>query len=115
MERAIVGKRVVFTGALSMSRDVIVRMVHTSGGIPQGRITKDTDFLVIGRRPGASKTKDAQEAGVEIIGERDFARMFRPPREEKQEPPKSHQVKEEPPRETRPVITIERKARRQWT
>ena len=112
MERSIVGKRVVFTGALSMSRNVIVRMVHTSGGIPQGRITKDTDFLVVGRRPGASKTKDADLLGVEIIGEADLMHLFRapsylpaPPREEK----------EEPPRETRPVITIERKARRQWT
>ncbi len=64
------GKAFVVTGTLeSMSRDVVAERVRALGGTFQSSIARDTTYLVVGGKVGASKLKKAQEYGTEIIDE----------------------------------------------
>lgn len=73
-------KQIVFTGALStMTRSEAAKRVRACGGIMQGAVTQDTDFLVLGnKRRGVStkqlKAKKLMSLGldIQIIIEDDF-------------------------------------------
>ncbi|MCL1702289.1 BRCT domain-containing protein [Lysinibacillus sp. Bpr_S20] len=73
-------KQIVFTGALStMTRSEAVKRVRACGGILQGAITQDTDFLILGdkRRGISSKQLKAEKLislgqDIQIIIEDDF-------------------------------------------
>lgn len=43
------GKYFVFTGALKMQRKEAMEIVASKGGIPEGGVTKNTNYLVVGR------------------------------------------------------------------
>ncbi|BDH62823.1 hypothetical protein MTP04_29530 [Lysinibacillus sp. PLM2] len=73
-------KRIVFTGALStMTRSEAAKKVRALGGILQGAVTKETDFVILGKKHrGISikhlKAKQLISLGfdIQIILEDDF-------------------------------------------
>lgn len=73
-------KRIVFTGALStMTRSEASRKVRSFGGILQGAVTRETDFVILGdkRRGKSSKQLKAEQLislgeDIQILLEDDF-------------------------------------------
>lgn len=64
------GKSFVITGSLeSMSRDEAAEKIRTLGGTFQTSVAKDTTYLVVGEKVGASKLKKAEKFGTEVINE----------------------------------------------
>jgi DNA ligase (NAD+) len=75
-ENSFTGKKVVFTGELSVySRSEAEGLILRSGGQPSSSVSKETDFLVAGEHPG-SKYEKAKHLGVTIIDEGQFKRML---------------------------------------
>jgi DNA ligase (NAD+) len=69
------GKTIVFTGSLeTMSRDEAKAQAERLGARAAGSVSAKTDLVVAG--PGArSKLKKAEEFGVRVIGEADWAQI----------------------------------------
>jgi len=87
------GSEIAFTGTLqTMSRQQAFELVSQFGARPEIKVTKKTDFLVLGEqdplrlRPGAKLSAKAQKAQdlrakgqkIELLGEDDFLRMITP-------------------------------------
>ncbi len=65
----VAGKTFVLTGALSqMTRRQAREQIRSVGGKVTGSVSKNTDYLVAGEKPG-SKLARAQELGVGILSE----------------------------------------------
>ena len=65
----LTGKKFVFTGSLpTLSRPDASELVKKAGGIVTSSVTKDTDYVVVGEKPG-SKYQKAQKLGLTIIDE----------------------------------------------
>lgn len=72
----IQGKNFVFTGSLSRyTRAEAKELVIAHGGYVASQISRNTDFLVAGEQSGAKKAK-AQEIGINVINEDEFAKML---------------------------------------
>ncbi len=70
------GKSFVFTGELkNYSRREAKDLVESLGGRSVNSVSKNTDYVVIGKNPG-SKFKKAQDFGVKIIGEEEFLKLI---------------------------------------
>jgi len=68
----LAGKVFVLTGALpSMTRDEAKDRIQALGGKVTGSVSKKTDFVVYGDKPG-SKLKKAQDLDVETLDEEQF-------------------------------------------
>lgn len=66
----LVGKSFVITGSLSsMSRDEAAEDIRNLGGTFQTSVVKDTTYLVVGGKVGASKLNKAKSYGTTIINE----------------------------------------------
>ena len=66
------GKTFVFTGILdNMSRYEAKNKIRALGGNVLNSISKNTDFVVVGKEPG-SKYDNAKKLGVKIIDEIEF-------------------------------------------
>jgi len=71
------GKIFVFTGEMeSISREKAQEKVKVLGGKTPNSISKNTDFLVLGKNPG-SKYEKAKELGIKIISEKEFLDLIK--------------------------------------
>jgi DNA ligase (NAD+) len=69
-EGPLVGKTFVITGTLpNMSREVAAERIEAAGGKVTNSVSKNTDYLVAGADPGASKFNKAKQIGTEVIDE----------------------------------------------
>lgn len=71
----IQGKTVVFTGKISQPRHAFQKMVEDHGGIAGSDITKATNYLVVGEKPG-SKLFRATSLGIQTISEGEFLKLL---------------------------------------
>ncbi|MEM8980260.1 MAG: hypothetical protein AAGD04_12300 [Pseudomonadota bacterium] len=76
---AYFGKRLVFTGAFTMPREIAAKRATAEGYLCQNQVTPDTDILVFGKLPRGTNAKVAKaqalmEAGypVEVLSEEAF-------------------------------------------
>jgi len=66
----LVGKSFVITGSLTtMSREQAADRIRALGGTFQSSIARDTTYLAVGGKIGASKLKKATEYGTKVIDE----------------------------------------------
>jgi len=66
----LTGISIVVTGTLNtMSREEVANRVRALGGTFQSAVAKDTTYLAVGDKVGASKLKKATDYGVEVIDE----------------------------------------------
>ncbi|MEO8862924.1 MAG: NAD-dependent DNA ligase LigA [Candidatus Saccharimonadales bacterium] len=73
----LAGKKFAVTGTLSsMSRDAAADKIRQLGGVFQSSVGKDTDYLVIGEKVGASKVVKAKQFGVEVISENSLIELI---------------------------------------
>ncbi len=71
----LAGQIVVITGTLeSISRNEAQDLVRSMGGKPGASVSKNTDYLVIGDKPG-SKLDQARKLGIEVLDEQAFLRL----------------------------------------
>jgi NAD-dependent DNA ligase len=69
------GKTVVFTGTFpGMTRAEAAEIAEKLGAKVSGSLSAKTDFLIVGEKAG-SKLKKAQEMGVTVISDADWARI----------------------------------------
>jgi len=62
-------KQIVFTGALStMTRSEAAKRVRACGGIMQGAVTQDTDFLILGNKRRGISTKQLKAEKLMSLG-----------------------------------------------
>ena len=73
----LAGKTFVLTGTLSeMTRDEAKDRIVALGGKVTGSVSKKTDYVVFGERPG-SKLSKAQQLGVESLDESQFETLLK--------------------------------------
>ena len=71
------GKTFVITGELdAMTRDEASEAIRMQGGKATGSVSANTDYLVVGRNPGATKQGDADEHDTKRIGEKELLAML---------------------------------------
>ena len=72
----LAGKTLVFTGELdSMTREQAKELVIQQGGRVSESVSRSTDFLVVGTRPGGTKTDNARKYATKTLKEREFLRL----------------------------------------
>ena len=70
----LAGKKVLFTGTLSMPRAKAQKMALDAGGEVAGSVSRTLDYLVVGENPG-SKVDKARKLGIAIVNEAEFAAL----------------------------------------
>lgn len=71
------GKKFVITGTLEhMSRDIAAEKIRALGGTFQTSVSKDTDYLVVGKNVGASKLAKAEKYGTKQIDEQELLKLI---------------------------------------
>lgn len=73
---ALDGKNIVFTGALSESRNAHAEKVKVVGANYVSAISGKTDYLVVGKNPGESKLTAAKKHKVKKITEKQWLKML---------------------------------------
>ncbi len=68
------GRRVLFTGSLSMPRNKAQRLAEGAGAVLAGSVSRKLDYLVVGDKPG-SKLERARALGVSVLTEEEFVRL----------------------------------------
>ena len=72
----LAGKTFVLTGSMeTMTREDAEAKIRSLGGSASGSVSKKTSYVVAGQNAG-SKLEKAQELGVEVLTEEEFARML---------------------------------------
>lgn len=76
-ENPFMGKSVVVTGKLdNYTRDGIKTRLLELGANPVSKVSRRTDYLILGERPG-SKLVKARTLGIVILSEQEFEDMIR--------------------------------------
>ena len=71
------GKKIVFTGELSMPRRVFANMAASVGFAVVGSVSKKTSYLFWDGEISSGKTSRAEELGISMISEEEFVEMVR--------------------------------------
>jgi len=79
----IEGRTVVFTGKISIPRHKAQKLVIEHGGIPGSSVTRKTDYLVVGGKPG-SKLAKATLLHVQVLTEKEFWDLLRGEKQEEE-------------------------------
>ncbi len=75
--KKLAGKSFVLTGALKhLTRDQAKDKIRLLGGKVLSQVSKNTDFVVVGEKPG-SKYKKAKELGIKTISEEEFLKLLK--------------------------------------
>lgn len=75
--RRLKGKTLVVTGTLrNLSRREARDAIRLQGGKAASSVSGNTDFLVIGKNPGTTKTKQARKNQVPTLKEREFLKRI---------------------------------------
>jgi DNA ligase (NAD+) len=70
------GKAFVVTGKLEgMTRHEAESLIRRHGGNASSSVTKSTDYLVMGEKPGSKLTK-AKQLGTEILDQQQFEALI---------------------------------------
>jgi len=73
----LAGLTFVFTGSLEeMTRGDAQELVETHGANATGSVSGNTDYLVAGDNPGATKQADARDNDVPILDESEFRALL---------------------------------------
>ena len=76
-ERKLEGMTVVITGKLEgMTRYDAESMVQNHGGKPSSSVTKGTNLLVVGEKPGSKLTK-AKQLGIRVMTQGEFTNFLK--------------------------------------
>jgi DNA ligase (NAD+) len=70
------GKKVLFTGSLSRSRDEFQAMAEQAGAKVLSAVSKNLDYLIVGEHPG-SKLAKAEALGISILDEAGFLALLK--------------------------------------
>ncbi|MFW6317839.1 MAG: NAD-dependent DNA ligase LigA [Halorubrum sp.] len=73
---ALAGLTFVFTGSLSTTRGEAQAHVEARGANATSSVSGNTDYLVAGEDPGRSKRSDAEDEGVPVLDEEEFADLL---------------------------------------
>lgn len=74
-ENPFAGRSVAVTGKLNgYTRDEIKARLLELGAKPVSKVSRRTDYLILGERPG-SKLAKARTLGISILSEREFEDM----------------------------------------
>ncbi len=75
-ELRLKGKKFVLTGELeSFTRDEAKDKIRELGGEVSSSVSKNTDFVVVGKNPG-SKYDKAKKLGIKILNEKEFLKIL---------------------------------------
>lgn len=69
------GKKFVLTGTMSVPRDELKTLIEAHGGKVTGSVSKKTDYVIVGEKPG-SKAEKAASLGVTILSEVDLRALI---------------------------------------
>ena len=74
-DNPFVGKTVAVTGKLdNYTRDSIQTRLRELGAKPVSKVSRRTDYLILGERPG-NKLVKALALGITVLSEQEFKRM----------------------------------------
>ncbi|MBS6141925.1 MAG: NAD-dependent DNA ligase LigA, partial [Bilophila sp.] len=71
----LAGRKILFTGSLSMPRSKAQQMAENAGAEIAGSVSRKLDLLVVGEEPG-SKREKAQALGIRIVDEAGFLALL---------------------------------------
>ena len=72
------GKKFVISGTFEhFSRDELKKNIEQNGGKVVSSVSKNTDYLLAGEKPGPSKVSKAQNLNIPIISEADYMNMIK--------------------------------------
>lgn len=75
--KPLAGQSYVVTGTLSkMGRDEAEAKLRELGATVTGSVTKHTTALIVGEKPGSSKTVKAEKLGIPVIHEAEFLELL---------------------------------------
>ena len=75
--KLLAGQSYVVTGTLSkMGRDEAEARLRELGATVTGSVTKHTTALIVGEKPGSSKTVKAEKLGIPVIHEAEFLELL---------------------------------------
>lgn len=74
---ALFAKKIVFTGAMSSTRDLMKKHAKSIGIKVMSSVNAKTDYLIIGDKVGANKIKTAEKLGVEILNESRYLSLIK--------------------------------------
>ncbi|HBF38456.1 MAG TPA: DNA ligase (NAD(+)) LigA, partial [Firmicutes bacterium] len=75
--QTLAGKTIVVTGTLeNYGRSEAEEVIRLHGGKATSTVSKNTDFVIVGMEPGASKLKKVNELGIPVLNETQFQHLI---------------------------------------